>query len=110
MLLIFVDAQDKFIDAHIVSSATKNVTLLKVRQTFSHTIFSDHGSCFTSEQFEQLCRANRRETCEMLSNYKSASNGAAERAVQTVKFGLRKNNLRAIWVQTEQPGGEVPIE
>ena len=38
-----------------------------------HTIVSDNVSSFTSDEFEQFCR-----------------NGAAERVVQTVKFGLRK--------------------
>ena len=37
MLLIIVDAHSKFIDAHIVSSATTSVTLSKLRQTFSFT-------------------------------------------------------------------------
>ena len=89
MLLIIVDAHSKFIDAHIVSSATT-----KLRQTFSftglpHTIVSDNGSCFTSDEFEQFCRANgiKHVRC---SPYHPSSNGAAERAVQTVKFGLRK--------------------
>ena len=94
MLLILVDAHSKFIDAHIVSSATTSVTLTKLRQTFSftglpHTIVSDNGSCFTSDEFEQFCRANgiKHVRC---SPYHPSSNGAAERAVQTVKFGLRK--------------------
>ena len=94
MLLIIVDAHSKFIDAHIVSSATTSVTLTKLRQTFSftglpHTIVSDNGSCFTSDEFEQFCRANgiKHVRC---SPYHPSSNGAAERAVQTVKFGLRK--------------------
>ena len=63
MLLIIVDAHSKFIDAHIVSSAPTSVTLTKLRQTFSftglrHTIVSDNGSCFTSDEFEQFWRAN----------------------------------------------------
>ena len=94
MLLIIVDAHSKFIDAHIVSSATTSATLTKLRQTFSftglpHTIVSDNGSCFTSDEFEQFCRANgiKHVRC---SSYHPSSNGAAERAVQTVKFGLRK--------------------
>ena len=89
MLLIIVDAHSKFIDAHIVSSAPTSVTLTKLRQTFSftglrHTIVSDNGSCFTSDEFEQFWRANG------IKHVSSSSNGAAERAVQTVKCGLRK--------------------
>ena len=94
MLFIIVNLHSKFIDAHIVSSATTSVTLTKLRQTFSftglpHTIVSDNGSCFTSDEFEQFCRANgiKHVIC---SPYHPSSNGAAERAAQTVKFGLRK--------------------
>ena len=94
MLLIIIDAHSKFIDVHIVSSATTSMTLTKLRQTFSftglpHIIVSDNGSCFTSDEFEQFCRANgiKHVRC---SPYHPSSNGAAERAVQTVKFGLRK--------------------
>ena len=94
MLLIIVDAHSKFIDAHIVSSATTSVTLTKIRQTLSftglpHTIVSDNGSCFTSDEFEQFCRANgiKHVRC---SPYHPSSNGAAERVVQTVKLCLRK--------------------
>ena len=94
MLLIIVDAPIKFIDAHTVSLATTSVTLTKLRQTFSftglpHTIVSDNGSCFTSDEFEQFCRANgiKHVRC---SHYHPSSNGATERALQTVKLGLRK--------------------
>ena len=94
MLLLIVDAYSKFIDAHIVSSATTSVTVTRLRQTFSftrlpRTIVSDNGSCFTSDEFEQFCRANgfKHVRC---SPYHSSSNGAAERTAQTVKFGLRK--------------------
>ena len=63
MLLIIVDAHSKFIDAHVVSTATTSITLTKLRQTFAYmglpnTIVSDNGSCFTSEEFGQFCRAN----------------------------------------------------
>ena len=94
MLLIIVDAHIKFIDAHIVLSATTSVTLTKFRQTFSltglpHTIVSDNGSCFTSDEFEQFCCANgiKHVRC---SPYHPSRNGAAERAAQTMKFGLHK--------------------
>ena len=94
MLFIIVNLHSKLIDAHIVSSATTSVTLTKLRQTFSftglpHTIVSDNGSCFTSDEFEQFCRANgiKHVIC---SPYHPSSNGAPERAAQTVKFGLRK--------------------
>ena len=93
-LLIIVDAHSKFIDAHIVSSTTTSMTITKLRQIFSftglpHTIGSDNGSCFTCDEFEQFCRANGIKYVRC-SPYHPSSNGAAERDVQTVKFGLRK--------------------
>ena len=94
MLLILVDAHSKFIDAHIVSSAITIMTLTKLRQTFSfkrlpHSIVSDNGSCFTGDEFEQFCRANGIKYVRC-SPYHPSSNGAAERAVQIVKFYLLK--------------------
>ena len=35
MILIIVDSQSKYIDAHVVSSSTTSATLMKLRQTFS---------------------------------------------------------------------------
>ena len=93
-MLIIVDAHSKFIDAHIVSLATTSVTLTKLRQTFyvtelPHTIVSDSGCCFTSDESEQFSRTNgiKHVIC---SHCRPSINGAAERAFQTVKFGLRK--------------------
>ena len=94
MILIIVDAHSKYIDAHVVSSATTSVTITKLRHTFAVlglpiTIVSDNGSCFTSNEFEQFCKANciKHVKC---SPYHPFSNGLAERAVQTVKAGLKK--------------------
>ena len=78
----------------IVSSAITIMTLTNLRQTFSfkrlpHSIVSDNGSCFTSDEFEQFCRANGIKYVRC-SPYHPSSNGAAERAVQIVKFYLLK--------------------
>ena len=59
MILIIVDAHIKYIDAHVVSSATTSATITKLRQTFAVlglpiTMVSDNGSCFTSDEFEQF--------------------------------------------------------
>ena len=96
MILIIVDAHSKYIDAHVVSAATTSATLTKLRQTFAilglpSTVVSDNGSCFCSEEFEQFCRANGIKHIKS-SPYHPSSNGLAERAVQTVKVGLKKTN------------------
>ena len=96
MILIIVGAHSKYIDAHVVSAATTSATLTKLRQTFAilglpSTVVSDNGSCFCSEEFEQFCRANGIKHIKS-SPYHPSSNGLAERAVQTVKVGLKKTN------------------
>ena len=94
MILIIVDAHSKYIDAHIVPSATTDVTLTKLRQTFATlglpcVLVSDNGTCFTSAQFDEFCKLNGIKHITS-SPYHPASNGLAERAVQTVKTALRK--------------------
>lgn len=94
MILVIVDAHTKYIDAHVVSSATSENTVLKLRQTFAThglpvQITSDNGTCFTSAVFGDFCRINGiKHICT--APYHPASNGQAERAVQTIKAGLRK--------------------
>ena len=77
MILVLIDAYSKWIEAHVVSSSTSEVTIEYLSQIFaSHglpkSIISDNGSCFTSDEFSK-------------SPYHPASNGLAERAVQIIK-------------------------
>ena len=94
MLLIIIDAGTKYIDAHVVNSATSESTVEKLRHTFAllglpRTIVSDNGTPFTGEAFENFCVKNGiKHVC--VSPYHAASNGMAERAVQGVKLGLKK--------------------
>ena len=124
MILIIVDAHSKYIDAHVVSSATTSATITKLRQTFAVlglpiTIVSDNGSCFTSDEFEQFCRANGIKHVKC-SPYHPSSNGLAEPAVQTVKAGLKKttgnledrlcNILTRYRVTPQSTTGQTPAE
>ena len=93
MLLVIVDAGTKFLTAHVITRST-STTIDKLRETFTAhsipcTIVSDNGTPFVSREFEQFCQLNviNHITC---SPYHPASNGQAERAVQTIKNGLRK--------------------
>ena len=53
------------------------------------TLVSDNGSCFTSGEFELFCKSN--DIVHLKSApYHPATNGLAERAVQSIKQGLRK--------------------
>ena len=93
MLLIIVDAHSKWIDVHVTSSSTAATTIEKLMLSFSthglpNTIVSDNGPCFTAHEFKQFVKTNgvRHITT---SPWHPASNGLAERAVQTVKNGIR---------------------
>lgn len=89
-----VDAHSKWIEADIVDAATSTGTIQKLHHMFSthaipETIVSDNGSVFTSKEFQQFLQSNgiRHITT---ATYHPASNGLAERAVQTLKTGLKK--------------------
>ena len=94
MLLIVVDAHSKWIEAHPMSTITANITaqcLRKVFVVFSilEVLVTDNDPSFVSEEFEQLLsRSTIMHKTSPL--YHPASNGLAERAVQTVKKGLKK--------------------
>ena len=124
MILIIVDAHSKYIDAHVVSSATTSATITKLRQTFAVlglpiTIVSDNVSCFTSDEFEQFCKANGIKHVKC-SPYHRSTNGLAERSVQTVKAGLKKttgnledrlcNFLTRYRVTPQSTTGQTPAE
>ena len=94
MILVIVDAHSKWIETHVIASATSSATIERLMMTFAchglpRSIVSDNVSCFTSEEFKLFTRTNgiRHIYC---SPYHPASNGLTERAVQTVKIDSRK--------------------
>ena len=94
MILIIVDSTTKYIDAHVMSTSTASATIDKLRHTFAllglpRTLVSDNGPAFTSEEFNHFCVSNGIKHVTV-SPYHASSNGLAERAVQTVKVGLKK--------------------
>ena len=94
MILIIIDAHSKYIDAHIVSAATTRATFTKLRQKCAmfglrSSVVSDNGTCFCRDEFQQFYRASGIKHIKY-SPCHPASNGLAERAVQTVKVGLKK--------------------
>jgi Integrase zinc binding domain/Integrase core domain len=58
-------------------------------QGLCDVIVADNGPAFRSEEFQQFCKANGVELI-FSPPYSPASNGVAERAVQTVKHFLKK--------------------
>lgn len=95
MVLVVVDAHTKWIEAIPTgNSCTSATTINKLRMVFAtfgipEMLVSDNGPAFKSEDFKEFVEKNgiRHLTT---APYHAASNGLAERAVQTVKQGLAK--------------------
>ena len=78
------------------STSTKSTTELLEQDLahfgYPHTIVSDNATSFSSEEFQAWCR----ERCIIHltgAPYHPATNGAAERLVQTFKQALSKSSL-----------------
>ena len=77
-----------------VKSATSAVTIQKLRNIFAvhglpRRIVTDNGTVFTSSEFEEFMTRNGiHHVCT--APYHPASNGLAERAVQTFKLAMKK--------------------
>ena len=85
--------QSKWIEVHITTSTTLSVTIQKLRFTVAtfgipEVLVTDNGSNFTSSEFEEFLKLNG--ICDITTAYHPASNGLAERAVQTFKSGMKK--------------------
>lgn len=96
MILVIVDSHSKWIEAHVVNSATSQATIEKLRLVFStyglpEVIVSDNSTAFTSEEFTEFVRCNGIKHLTS-APYHPASNGLAERAVQTLKNALKKES------------------
>ena len=94
MFLVTVDAHSKWLEAHVVETPTSAGTIRKLRYMFAthgipETIVTDNGSVFTSKEFQQFTDLNGIKHLTT-APYHPASNGLAERAVQTLKTGLKK--------------------
>ena len=92
MLLILTDAYSKWPEVYVVSSTTASMTITKLRETFARfglpeQVVSDNGPQFVSEELDVFLRKNGVKHIRC-SPYHPASNGAAERLVQTVKRAL----------------------
>ena len=77
-----------------MNSATSKVTIQHLRTVFAQfgipdSIVMDNGTCFTSAEFEEFWTKNG--ISHKSTPYHPATNGMAERAVQILKQGLKKN-------------------
>jgi len=96
MLLIIVDSHSKWIETFAMENATSTAVLRYLRQVFAQfgipeIIVSDNGTWFVSVEFKEFCRLNGIRHIQT-ALYHPSSNGLAERAVQVVKQGIRKQS------------------
>ena len=94
ILLVIVDAFTKWLEVHVMNSSTAEATVEKLRTTFAtfgipETVVSDNGTCFVSEVFQTFMSRNGIRHIKVAPKH-PASNGLAERSVQSVKEGLNK--------------------
>ena len=95
--LVVVDAYSKYPIIHPTSSTSTRSTLDLLEEDFAHfgdphTLVTDNATTFTSEEFQEWCR--EKEITHLTgAPYHPATNGAAERLVQTFKQALRKSSL-----------------
>ena len=92
--LVLVDAYSKWMEVHVTSSTTTSSTIELMRKSFAtlglpDVIVSDNAANFTSSEFSVFMRRNGIQHIRT-PPYHPSSNGIAERAVQTLKDGLRK--------------------
>ena len=94
MYLILIDAHSKWMEVHITSGATSAITINKMKLTFSslgllEILVTDNGPAFASQEFTAFTKANGIRHITSVP-YHPASNGVAERAVQTFKAAMKK--------------------
>ena len=94
MWLIVVDAQSKYPEVIPLTHATANTTINALRTIFARfglpvQLVSDNGSQFTDKTFQEFCRSNGINHFRVAPHH-PASNGEAERFVQTFKRAMYK--------------------
>ena len=92
-ILVLVDSYSGWIEAYPLKGRTSNGVIHKpnsfaFRFGFPKTLVSDNAQEFVSTELNAWCQRNGMLKKES-PPYHSLSNGAAERAVQVIKAGLR---------------------
>ena len=90
--LVVIDAYAKWPEIFLMDSTTSNATIAVLRYLFSKygipfQLVSDNGPQFTSEEFQRFLKVNGVKHVRV-APYHAASNGAAERMVQSFKRAL----------------------
>ena len=93
MFLVCVDAHSKWPEVHLMSSTTTTKTLEVLRNVFSahglpEQLVTDNGPQFVSDEFAAFVKLNGIKHIR-IAPYHPASNGLAERFVQSLKQSLK---------------------
>lgn len=93
MYLVVVDAHSKWPEVFCTKTATSAKTVELLRALFArtglpHQIVSDNGTPFTAEEFQRFVRKNGIQHTTIVP-YHPASNGQAERFIQTFKHSIK---------------------
>ena len=85
--LVLIDAYSKYPCIHSITSTPTKSTIFILEKNFAHfgyphTIVTDNATSFTSGEFQKWCK-NRRIIHLTGALYYPATNGAAERLIQT---------------------------
>ena len=94
MFLVVVDSHSKWLEVIPMKTATAKTTVQRLRTLFSkfgvpESIVSDNGPQFAAAEFQDFCKLNGIRHM-LIAPYHPASNGLAERGVQTFKRGYQK--------------------
>ena len=100
MYLILVDAHSKWLEVKRVSAATSAVTIANLREVFAthglpEQLVSDNGPAFASTEFDNFMLQNGIKH-KRSAPFHPATNGLAERAVQSFKLGVKKMSTGTI--------------
>lgn len=92
--MVIVDAHSKWLDVKIMQSITSEKTIEKLRSVFAthglpKQLVTDNGRSFTSDKFQEFVSMNGIKHT-FSAPYHPATDGQAERAVQSLKRGLRE--------------------
>lgn len=92
-ILVIVDAHTKWVEAYPTHDITSATTIRLLQETFSRfglpiTIVSDNGSQFRSFELNQFLK-NNGINHKYTASYHPATNGQAERYVQTIKRRIK---------------------
>ncbi|XP_055623435.1 uncharacterized protein K02A2.6-like [Toxorhynchites rutilus septentrionalis] len=105
MLLIVVDAYSKWLEVKVTTSTTAETTIGIMDELFSRygapiTVVSDNGPQFTAGEFKLFLQKSGVKFHKLSAPYHPATNGQAERYVQTTKDALKAMGTTASNLQS----------